>query len=80
MPIILVALSRASGYRWGATIVAAIYTAWVLGQLWLCHYFPRRRNSVRCSPNITHMVPLEFPTLIIVPAIALDFLLNRYAQ
>jgi len=26
------------------------------------------------------MVPLEFPTLIIVPAIALDLLLNRYAN
>src|SRR6202167_5833375 len=40
VPIILIALSRASGYRWGATMVAAIYTAWVLGQLWLLPLFP----------------------------------------
>jgi hypothetical protein len=80
VPIILIALSRAGGYRWGATIVAAIYTAWVLGQLWLLPLFPATPKLGPVFTNITHMVPLEFPTLIIVPAIALDFLLNRYAS
>src|SRR6202167_2613172 len=80
VPIILIALSRASGYRWGATMVAAIYTAWVLGQLWLLPLFPATPKLGPVFTKITHMVPLEFPTLIIVPAIALDFLLNRYAN
>src|ERR1700733_7014271 len=80
VPIILIALSRASGYRWGATMVAAIYTAWVLGQLWLLPLFPATPKLGPVFTKITHMVPLEFPTLIIVPAIALDFLLNRYAH
>jgi hypothetical protein len=80
VPIILVGLSRASGYRWGATIVAAIYTAWVLGQLWLLPLFPATPKLGPVFTNITHMVPLEFPALIVVPAIALDFLLNRYAN
>ena len=30
--------------------------------------------------NVTHMIPLEFPVLIIIPALFIDFLLNRYAQ
>src|SRR5580704_6322623 len=80
MPIILIALSRAGGYRWGATVIAAIYTAFVLGQLWLLPLFPATPKLGPVFTKITHMVPLEFPTLIIVPAIALDFLLNRYAQ
>jgi hypothetical protein len=80
VPIILIALARPSGYRWGATIVAAIYTAWVLGQLWLLPLFPATAKLGPVFTNITHMVPLEFPTLIIFPAIALDFLLNRYAN
>ncbi|HEY4949606.1 MAG TPA: hypothetical protein VIH88_04670 [Candidatus Acidoferrales bacterium] len=80
VPIILVGLSRAGGYRWGATIVAAIYTAWVLGQLWLLPLFPATPKLGPVFTKITHMVPLEFPTLILVPAIALDFLLNRYAN
>jgi len=79
-PIILVALSRAGGYRWGATFVAAIYTAWVLGQLWLLPLFPATPKLGPVFTNITHMVPLEFPTLFIFPAIALDFLLNRFAH
>ena len=80
VPVILVGLSRAGGYRWGATIVAGIYTAWVLGQLWLLPLFPATPKLGPVFTKITHMVPLEFPTLIVVPAIALDFLLNRYAN
>ena len=80
VPIILVSLARASGYRWGATTVAAIYTVWGLGQLWLLPLFPATPKLGPVFTNITHMVPLEFPTLLIVPAIVLDFLLNRYAH
>ena len=80
VPIILVGLARASGYRWGATIVAAIYTAWGLGQLWLLPLFPATPKLGPVFTKITHMVPLEFPTLLIVSAIVLDFLLNRYAN
>ena len=34
VPLILVAFARGSGYRWGATITASIYTAIQLAQLW----------------------------------------------
>jgi hypothetical protein len=79
VPFVLVTLARASDYRWGATIVAAIYTAWGLAQLWLLPLFPATPKLGPVFTKITHMVPLEFPTLIIFAAIALDFLLNRYA-
>ena len=78
VPLILVSLARASGYRWGATAIAAIYTAWVLGQLWIMPLFPATPKLGPVFTNITHMVPLEFPTLLIVPAILLDWLLNRF--
>jgi hypothetical protein len=78
VPFVLVSLARASGYRWGATIIAAIYTAWVLGQLWIMPLFPATPKLGPVFTNITHMVPLEFPTLIIVPAIVLDWLLNHF--
>jgi len=79
VPLILVALARAGGYRWGATAVAAIYTAWVLAQLWVMPLFPATPKLGPVFTNVTHMVPLEFPTLIIFPAIAVDLLLNRLA-
>jgi hypothetical protein len=78
VPFILVSLARASSVRWGATVIAAIYTALVLGQLWIMPLFPATPKLGPVFTNITHMVPLEFPTLVIVPAIALDWMLNHF--
>jgi hypothetical protein len=80
VPFLLIALARASGFRWGATAVAAVYTVWGLGQLWLLPLFPATPKLGPVFTNITHMVPLEFPTLFIFPAIILDLLLHRYAN
>lgn len=80
VPLFLIALSRASGYRWGATVVAAIYTAWDLGQLWILPMFPATPKLGPVYTNVTHMVPLAFPFLVIIPAIAIDWILNRYAS
>lgn len=80
VPLFLVALSRASGYRWGATVVATIYTAWCAGQLWLLPLFPATPKLGPVYTNVTHMVPLAFPILILFPAIAMDSLLNRYGN
>jgi hypothetical protein len=80
VPLMLVALARAGGYRWGATVVAAIYTVIHLAQLWVMPLFPATPKLGPVYTNVTHMVPLQFPILIIIPALAIDFLLNRYAQ
>jgi hypothetical protein len=80
VPLILVALARGCGYRWGATVVAAIYTAIHLVQLWGLPLFPATPKLGPVYTNVTHMIPLEFPVLIVIPALAIDFLLNRYAQ
>ncbi len=80
VPLCLVGLARASGYRWGATAVASIYTAVQLLQLWGLPLFPATPKLGPVFTNVTHMIPLEFPVLIIIPALIIDFLLNRYAQ
>jgi hypothetical protein len=78
VPIFLIGLARASGYRWGATTVAAIYTVWELAQLWVMPLFPATPKLGPVFTNVTHMVPLDFPVLIIIPAILLDLILNRW--
>ncbi|MGA8036517.1 MAG: hypothetical protein WA823_06965 [Candidatus Acidiferrales bacterium] len=78
VPIFLVTIARASGYRWGATAVAAIYTVWELGQLWVMPLFPATPKLGPVFTNVTHMVPLDFPVLIIVPAVLIDLVLNRW--
>ncbi|MGB0034477.1 MAG: hypothetical protein WBP79_03280 [Candidatus Acidiferrales bacterium] len=78
-PLLLIAYARGSANRWGATILAAIYTIMRLAGLWLFPLFPATPKLGPVYTNVTHMVPLEFPILIIIPAIALDIVLNRSA-
>ena len=63
-----------SGRRWARTTVAAVYTAYAMVMLWLFPFFPATPKLGPVYQKITHMVPMEFPLLIIVPALALDVL------
>ena len=73
-PIGLIAISVVSKKRWPATTMAAIYTALFLGGLWIFPLFPAAPKLGPVYQNVTHMVPLWFPVLVIVPAFALDLL------
>ena len=73
-PIILIGLSCVSKSKWPATVMAAIYTVGFLACLWIFPLFPAEAKLGPVYQNITHMIPLWFPTLLIVPAFALDLL------
>ena len=73
-PIGLIAISVVSKKRWPATTMAAIYTALFLGGLWIFPLLPAAPKLGPVYQNVTHMVPLWFPMLVIVPAFALDLL------
>jgi hypothetical protein len=79
VPLLLIALARASGFRWGATMVASIYMALMLAGLWLFPIFPASPKLGPVFTNVTHMVPMGFPVLLVFPALALDYVLNRAA-
>jgi len=70
--LILEAFSRASGYRWARTAVTGVYTLFVLLMLLILPLFPAQPKLGPVNQNITHMVPLPFPILLIVPAFVLD--------
>src|SRR4029453_11187515 len=86
MPVVLVGIARASGYKWAATKVAAIYSVLWLLALWLVPLVPaepklgpfykRVNKLVPCFTRVTHLLPLEFPLLLVAGAAALDFLLD----
>jgi hypothetical protein len=78
IPVYLVAMARASGGRWPATTVALIYTAFALAQMWVLPLFPATPKLGPVFTNVTHMVPLDFPMLLIVPALAIDLILQRW--
>lgn len=78
-PTLLVAYGRASGHKWGATIVASVYMALMLAAMWIFPIFPAQPKLGPVYTNVTHMVPMGFPVLLIVPAFFLDLVMNRFA-
>lgn len=76
-PVLLVALGRSGRLRLPAAATAAVYTGIILATIWILQLFPAHAQLAPIYTPVTHMVPPEFPLLLIVPAIAIDLLLRR---
>lgn len=76
-PIPLAIASRATGMKYAATVVAAIYTACLIGLILILPLFPAQPKLGPVYQNVTHFIPPQFPLLLIVPAFALDLLWQR---
>jgi hypothetical protein len=70
--LLLEGLARASGHRWARTIMTGVYSAFVLILMWVLPLFPAQPKLGPVYQNITHMVPLPFPILLVIPAFVLD--------
>ncbi len=70
--LLVEAMARVSGHRWARTIVTGVYTAFGLLMLWILPLFPASPKLGPVYQNITHMVPLPFPLLLVIPAFILD--------
>ena len=75
--LVIEAPARASGHRWARTIMTGIYSLFVLLMLWILPLFPATPKLGPVYQPITHMVPLPFPILLIVPAFVLDLVWPR---
>src|SRR5690348_10868186 len=76
-PLVLLTTARANTLRWPATRAAAIYLSITLGLMWLLQLFPAEPKLGPIYQHITHMVTMDFPALLIVPAIGLDIVRRR---
>jgi peptidoglycan/LPS O-acetylase OafA/YrhL len=76
-PLLLLAVARASRLRWGATITAAVYMGILMVMIWILQLFPATPKLAPIYNPVTHMVPLPFPLLLVLPAVALDLLMHR---
>jgi hypothetical protein len=79
IPVVFGAFGRISENRWARTIVAGVYTAYAMVMLWIFPLFPATPKLGPVYQRITHMVPMEFPLLVIVPALLLELLEPRLA-
>jgi len=77
LPSMILAAGRGVAHKWGCTIVAASYMTINLASEWLLPLFPAQPKLGPVYHNITHLVPMQFPLLLIVPAFLADLLLQR---
>jgi hypothetical protein len=77
IPSMLIAAGRGSGHKWGCTIVAAMYMGIGIGAEWLLPLIPAQPKLGPVYHNVTHLIPMQFPLLLIVPAYVADLLLQR---
>jgi hypothetical protein len=86
VPIWFAAVSRASDNRWAATIMTACFTVVHLCFMWILQLIPAEPKLGPVYQKITHLVPPDFPLLLIVPAVVFDLVRrvtanwNRFAQ
>jgi hypothetical protein len=77
VPLVLAVMARASRFRWAATAVTGIYTAFVMLIGWILPLFPAEPKLGPVYYPVTQFTPPEFPLLLIVPAFALDLVWQR---
>jgi hypothetical protein len=76
-PVLLAAASESTRLPWSATRVAAIYSAFLLALLWLMPLVPAQPKLGPVLVPTTHLVPPEFPLLLLPAAAVLDLVLAR---
>jgi hypothetical protein len=76
-PILFAAIAAATKHPWAATITTAMYTATHLAFTWILPLFPAEPKLGPVYQKITHLIPPDFPLLLIVPAIVFDLLRHR---
>ena len=85
-PIMMAAIAAVTRHPWAVTITTAVYTASHLAFTWILPLFPAEPKLGPVYQKITHLIPPDFPMLLIVPAIAVDLVRrriggwNRWAQ
>jgi len=79
-PVLLAAAARASTLRWPATSVALVYTLARLLQGWMLPLFPAEPRLGPIFHPLTQMAAMEFPLLLVVPAVAFDLIVRRSGE
>jgi hypothetical protein len=80
VPVTLAISWKSTQSRWSATIVAGIYSAFILGLLWILPLFPAEPKLGPVFHEVKQFIPAGFPLLVAVPAFLLDLLRPRMAR
>jgi hypothetical protein len=76
----LIATAVAGRLRWPATAAAAAYTGVLLALHFVLPLFPAEPKLAPVLFPVDRMVPPQFPLLLLVPAVAIDLVLQRWRR
>jgi len=79
-PFYLIAMSRASKFRWGATMTAAVYMLIGAIMTWTLPLFAGQPRLGPIYNPVDRFVPLPFPLLMVAPAFAIDVIRHAVGQ
>ncbi len=79
-PVVLVAAARSSSMRWAATWVALVYMASRIVMGWILPLFPAEPKLGPIYGPVDHMIPMQFPVLLVAPALVIDLLMQRVGK
>lgn len=78
-PIWMATVAWVSKNRWAATIMTAMYTAIHLAFVWILPLVPAEPKLGPVYQHVTHLIPPDFPMLLIVPAVVFDLVRQHIA-
>ena len=76
-PVVIAMVAWVSDNRWAATIMTAMSTAVHLAFVWILPLVPAEPKLGPVYQHVTHLVPPDFPLLLIVPAVVFDLVRQR---
>lgn len=79
-PLYLLGMARASKFKFGATMIALVYMFITAGLAWTLPLFEGHPKLGPITNRVDHFVPLPFPVLMVVPALAIDLIRNAIGQ
>jgi hypothetical protein len=79
-PFVLVAVARGSTLRWPATLTALVFMAVRIVMGWILPLWSATPKLGPIYNAVDHMVPMQFPLLLVVPAFAIDLLMHRLGK
>ena len=79
-PLFLIAIARASKVRWAATATAAVYMSILLLMLWILPLFHATPKLGPVLNHFDHYQPFHFPLLLVIPALAIDFVFFKFEK
>src|SRR3954468_16796833 len=73
----IISAARASISRWPATVIASVYTGVTIVMMIVMPLFPAQALLGPIYVQVDRFMPTDFPLLLIVPALALDLVMQR---